>query len=135
MKIFHFQSTFSNSFLPFQRILPKILPTMAYHHVIPCSKQINWLSWDLNTVPLSDIIFFGQPLLAINFLILFVKFLLLSSLTKFRIIELAVAYVNIIIYALSFMFCNDNIHCYLYNKYLLRAMVSNNLLHKLQVVL
>ena len=80
-------------------------------------------------------IFFGQSLLAINFLILFMKFLLLSYLTKFRIIELAVAHVNVIIYALSFMLCNDNIHYYFYNKYLLRAMVSNNLLHKLQVVL
>ena len=115
--------------------LSQILPIMAHHHVIPCLKQINWLSWDLNTVPLSDMIFFGQSLLAINFLILFMKFLLLSYLTKFRIIELAVAHVNVIIYALSFTLCNDSIHNYFYNKYLLRAMVSNNLLHKLQVVL
>ena len=69
-------------------------------HMIPRSEQNNRLACDLNTVPLSDMIFFGQALLAINFLRLFMKFLLLLSSTKSRLTDLDVAHVNITIYAL-----------------------------------
>ena len=107
------------------------MPRCTNFHVIHYSEWDNGLSSDLNTFPLSDMIFFdfGQPLLAINFLILFVKFLLLFSSTKSRIIDFDVAHVNITIHAYAYY------HCYFHNKYVLRTMVPNNLLCKLEMVL
>ena len=69
-------------------------PSNLNFDVIPCSAQKDWLSCDVNTFPLSDTLFFGQPLLAIIFLKLLIKFLLVLSSTRSSRTGLDVLYVN-----------------------------------------